>query len=117
MELNDSWSTVFSVGILYSFGTQFIHHGLGHLVIGTRPDINNLVVALALGDETRTVLILNLLNLCFRRNQYLFLVFRHDHVVNTDRDAGNRGETKPRVHQAVSEDDGLFSVRGCGNRR
>ena len=43
---------VLTGSVLYGVRTQFVHHRLGDLVIGTRPDIDNLVVTLAFGNQT-----------------------------------------------------------------
>ena len=33
------------------FDPQLLHHGLGHLLVGAGPDIDHLVVTLAVGDQ------------------------------------------------------------------
>src|SRR5690606_10624348 len=68
------------------FHAELVHHRLGDLVIGARPDVDDLVVALAVGDETGRVLFLDLLHLALGAAQDLALLLRHDHVVHTDGD-------------------------------
>ena len=47
MELNDSCSTVLPSASLTVFLAELVHHRLGDLVVGARPDIDDLVVTLA----------------------------------------------------------------------
>ncbi len=56
-----------ATGVLHVVGTELLHHRLGDLVVGTRPDVHHLVVALAVGDEARRVLVLDLLHFGGRR--------------------------------------------------
>ena len=97
-----------ALGILNLLGAEFVHHGFCHLVVGTRPDIDNLVVTLAIGYQARSVLVLDLLNLGFRDRQDVGLALRNDHVVQTDRDAGCRRHAETRVHEPVRKDDRLL---------
>jgi hypothetical protein len=42
---------------------ELLHHRLGDLLVGARPDVDDLVVALTVGDQTVRVLVLDLLHL------------------------------------------------------
>ena len=84
-------------------GAELLHHGLGDLVVGARPDVHHLVVALAVGDQTGGVLLLDLLHLFLGGRQNLGLLLRHHHVVDADGDAGAGRVMEARVHQLVRE--------------
>jgi hypothetical protein len=86
---------------------ELAHHGLGDSVTGATPDVDHLVVALALGHQTRGVLRLDLLHLGFGRAQDLPLFFRDQHVLDGDRHAGAGREREAGVHQLVGEDHRL----------
>ena len=66
IELNDFCLCFWPLRVGRLFGAELLHHGLGHLVIGARPDVDHLVVALAVGDQTGRVLVLDLLHLACR---------------------------------------------------
>ena len=100
----------FAFCISHHFGAEHIHHGLGHLLVGTRPDIHNLVVALTVGHQTRGILVLDFLNFTLRTFQNLALLFRHNHVVGSDRSTCAGSVTETRVHQLVSKHHGLFQT-------
>ncbi len=87
------------------FGTQFVHHGARHLIIGTRPNVDHFVVALTIGDQTRGVLFLDFLHLALSLLQNLNLFFGHHHIVSTDGDPGHRGVVESGVHQLVSKNN------------
>ena len=91
-------------------GAELLHHGLGHLVVGARPDVHDLVVALAVGDETGGVLLLDLLHLLLGGRQDLGLLLRDHHVVDADRDAGAGRVMEARVHELVGEHHGLLEA-------
>ena len=89
---------------------ELLHHRLGDLVVGARPDVDDLVVALAVGDETRGVLLLDLLHLVLGRAEDLLLLLGDDHVVDADRHAGTGRVVEARVHELVGEDHGLLQT-------
>ena len=66
MELNDSCLTVLAFAIDDFHRAELRHHRLRDVVAGAAPDVDHLVVALALRDETRGVLRLDLLHLRLR---------------------------------------------------
>ena len=98
-------------GVLHRLGTELVHHGFGNLVVGTRPDIDNLVIALTVGHETRGILILNFLNLSFSNGQDVALVLGNDHVVYANRNTGHRRKTETCVHQAIGKNDRLLETQ------
>ena len=84
---------------------ELLHHDLGHLIAGTAPDIDHLVVALAVGHQAIGVLALDLLNFLFGRSDDFTLLRRDEHVVRTDRDARTSRQTVAVLHQLVGEYD------------
>ncbi len=73
-------------------GRQLLHHDLADVIAGAAPDVHDLVVALALRDQARGVLRLDLLNLTLGVANDLFLLSRYDHVVDRNRQTGARRE-------------------------
>ena len=69
-------------------GADLAHHLFGDLLRDLRPDVDDLVVALAVGDETLGVLLLDLLHVLLRRLEQLDLARRDLEIVDADRDAG-----------------------------
>ena len=86
-------------------GLELIHHGLADFVAGLGPDVDHLVVTLALGHQTRGVLLLDLLDLGLGSSQQRDLLRRHQHVTDGNRDAGTGGQTEAVLHQLIDEDD------------
>ena len=91
----------------HRLAAELLHHGLGHEVAGAAPDVDDLVVALALGDQARGVLRLDLLDFLLGGSDELLFLVRHEHVADRDRHAGAGGQRETRLHQLVGEDDGL----------
>ena len=89
---------------------ELVHHRLCDLIICSGPDIDDLVIALTLGNETRGILLLNLFHLSLGFGQNAFLGLRNNQIVDTDRNAGDRCKTKAGVHQAISEYDGFLQT-------
>ena len=86
------------------------HHDLAHFVTGLAPDVDDLVVALAGGHETRDVLLLDLLDFLLGAFDQARLFLGHQHVVDGDRDAGARGQAETVLQQLVCEDDGFLQA-------
>ena len=103
MELKDSWLTFLPLASVTSWCGELVHHGLGHLIAGAAPDVHHLVVALADGDQTGGVLLLDFLHLGFGGLDDGVLLRRHQHVVDADRNAGARGQAEAGLHQLVGE--------------
>ena len=89
---------------------EFVHHRLRHLVVGARPDVDDLVVAFAVGYQTGRVLVLYLLHFSLGYGKNIRLALGDDHVVDADRNAGNRGHAEARVHQLVGKHDRLLEA-------
>jgi hypothetical protein len=68
---------------------------LGDLVGGAGPDVDDLVVALAVGDDALVELGLDLGDLLAGVGDDVLLRLRDDHVVDADRDAGLKAVWKP----------------------
>ena len=96
-----------AVAVDHVDGAELRHHRLRDVVAGAAPDVDHLVVALALRDQARGVLRLDLLHLRFGLVDDLVLLLRHQHVVGRERDAAARREAVTRLHQLVGEDHGL----------
>jgi hypothetical protein len=70
---------------------DLVHHLLGHLVGDAGPDVDDLVVSLAVRDEAFLVLIDDALHFRLRLAQECGLRLRDHHVIHADRDTGTRG--------------------------
>ena len=86
------------------FAAQLIHHGLGHNITGTTPDIHHLVVALALCYQAGGVLRVYFMHFFFSCGNQLIFLFGYEHVVHANRDAGACRKCKSGAHQLVSHD-------------
>ncbi len=95
-------------------GALFVGHRLGaevaqHLVrdaVGHfGPDIDDFVVALAVGDQAVFVLLFDLAHVLVRLLEQDLFIGRNHHVLDGDRDAGPGGVVKTDVFQPVGEDD------------
>ena len=63
-------------------------HYAGNFIAGVGPDVDNLIVTLAIGDNAFAVLLLNLPDLLVSIFEFGLFLFRNDHVRNPNRDAG-----------------------------
>ena len=66
-----------------------------------RPDVDDLVVALARGNDTLTVLLLHIINFLLGGLNLLPLLGRYDHVIDTDRSARFRGFLEAQLLELV----------------
>ena len=64
---------------------QFVHHFTGDPVTGMGPDIDDFVVAFAIGQQSLAVLLLNRLHLSLSRIERRGLAVRNHHVTNANR--------------------------------
>ena len=76
---------------------QSAEHSTGNFVTGVRPDIDNLIVALAIGDDAFAILLINLSNLLIGVFQLGLFFFRNDHVRNPNGDASFGGLGKAEL--------------------
>ena len=100
-------------GIVHLLGTDTVDHRLGNEFVGARPDVDDLVVALAGGDQTRLVLLLDLDHFLLGLFQDRLLLGRDDHVIDADRDAGAGGEAEAGVHQLIGEHHGVLQTQAA----
>src|SRR5206468_11732091 len=63
-------------------------HYVGNLIAGMRPDIDDLVVTLAVRDDAATVLLVHLFDLLVSVLQLRLLPFWNDHVFDANGDTG-----------------------------
>ena len=71
------------------------------------PDVDHLVIAFAVGDQSLGILPFDLRDLMLSLPQQFLLLGRNMHVVDADRDTGTRGILEPRVLNLIEERDGL----------
>src|SRR5690606_10393394 len=89
---------------------QAVHHGFGNKIVGAGPDVDDLVVLLALRHQTGGILVLDLFNFRIRLRDDRGLFLRNDEVIDADGRAGTGRVLVTGVHQLVSEDHGLFQT-------
>ena len=94
----------------HHLGAKLVHHRARHVVVGLGPDVDDLVVALAVGEEAGAELLLDLLHLRFRLREDLALLLRDLHVVHADGEPRLRRVAEPGVHELVGEDDRLLEA-------
>ena len=73
-----------------------------------RPNIDHLVIALALGDLTVVLLLLNRQHFLLGSGDDSWLLLRSQHIVNAHRRTGNSSVTETGVHHTVSEHHGVL---------
>ncbi len=109
--------------VLRTTGAGVEHHehgvealvGLGHLlhqdvadvVVHVRPGVDDLVVALVVGNEAHVVVVGNLLHLLVTLADELCLLLGDDDVIEVERQAGQVGHAVTQVLDAVEELAGL----------
>src|SRR4029077_5009575 len=84
-------------------------HHVGDLIAGVRPDIDDFVVALAVGNDATTILLVYLFDLLVRILQLGFFPFGNDHVLDANRDTSTSRFLKPELFQFVQRGN-----RNCG---
>ena len=87
---------------------DLLHHLLGDFFRRLRPGVDDLVVLLAMGDQTVVVLLLEILRQRTGGVDDLPLGVRHHHVVLAERDAGLERVVEAERHDAVAEDHRLL---------
>jgi len=94
--------------VIFLHSRDAAHHFLRELVRALRPGINNLVVFLALRDETIIELLLVIFHerACFTDD--LRFGVRNDHVVFAEGNTSFERIGEPECHDAIAEDYGLF---------
>ena len=103
----------FSVAVDHGFFGDPLHHKLGDQIVGSRPDIDNLVVLLALGDQTLAVLHFDLLHFGFGAFDKRGFFRRNFEIVHADGSTGARRVLIAGVHQLIGEDHRSFQAHGA----
>src|SRR5690606_26961026 len=86
-------------------GRQTLHHRLGNEVVGARPDVDHLVVFLALGHQTRSVLLFDFNHFLIGATNDFGLCLRNFEVIDANRRAGTGRVLEACVHQLIGEYD------------
>jgi len=111
MELNDSCSTCLAVAVDDRLLGRAGHHRLADLVAGLRPDVDDLVVALAVGHQTDDVLLLDLLDLLLGALDQAVLLRAAPACRRCAIEMPARGgQAEADVQQLVGEDHGLLQA-------
>ena len=87
---------------------QRAQHDVRDLVGAMRPDIDDLVVTLAGGNDTLAVLLFDFADLFLRGVDFLIFLLRNDHVIDADGNTGLGGFAEAELLELVQHDDGLF---------
>ncbi len=83
-------------------------HHVGNFFTGLGPDVDDLVVALAIGNDTAAVLLLHQRDLLVSLVQLRLLFIRDNHIGNADRYPRLGGPIKPEFLQPIQSFDGLL---------
>ena len=99
-----------AVAINGLFFSELIHHHFGDGVSRLAPNVHDLVVALPCRHQTGDVLLLDLFDLFFCILNQAVLFLRHEHVIDTNRNARTGGQTETILKQAIGKHHGLFET-------
>ena len=100
-------SCLVAVTVDNRFVGDFIHHHLTDFFCRTTPNINDLVVAFAGSHQTGGVLSIDLFDFLFGFVNDFVLLFRNNHVVDSNRQAADGSEVVAALHQFIGEDHGF----------
>src|SRR5690606_27967765 len=89
---------------------QVGHHRLGDFIVGLRPQVDHLVVLLALGYQAGGILGFDFLHFVGGGIDDASLLVRNLEVIDADGHAGNRRIGKTGVHQLVGENHGVLQT-------
>src|SRR5690606_4949022 len=89
---------------------QVGHHRLGDFIVGLRPQVDHLVVLLALGYQAGGILGFDFLHFVGGGINDASLLVRNLEVIDADGHAGNRRIGKTGVHQLVGENHGVLQT-------
>ena len=84
-------------------GLETFHEGLGELVVGVGPDVDDVVVTLVVGDKTHSVLAHDFLDLLVGLGNHLFLFLGDKHVAQVEGETSAEGLTITHVLDIVEE--------------
>src|SRR6187431_1240598 len=96
------------LGIGHDFAADAAHHFFRDAIGNAGPDVDDLVVALAIRNQTFLVLIDDLLELRLRGIDEILLLGRDDHVIHAHRDTAAGREAEAERAQAIRQEHGLL---------
>src|SRR6056297_195750 len=85
-------------------------HDAGNILSTLGPDIDYLVVAFAIGNQTFSILLLNVLYLIRSDADPCFFGVGNFHIIKTDGDTGEGGKAEAGLLDLVSEDNCFFGA-------
>ena len=100
---------------MIGFGNVF-HHFIGNFIGTGRPDIDDLIIFFAFGDQTVLILLFKFLNLFFGFGNQLFLGIGNNQVIFTERNTGLAGVGEAERHQFIDKQHGFFLTAVAVNR-
>ena len=107
--LNDGPVTVSAFVVLAEdLSRQTFDNGAADLILNFGPDIDDLVITLAVSDNAVVVLLLNLADLLLRAFEQMRFLRRNRHVLDRDRDSCLGGELEANVFQTIGENNRRF---------
>ena len=83
-------------GVHQAIGVQDLLEFIGHCIGGPVPDLDDLLVALVIGEQTAAILALDLIYFSIGVGEHLLLGRRDLHIRHGHGHAGLGGEVKPR---------------------
>ncbi len=98
----------FTVGAKHFVNGEVSQHGLSDILSTLGPDVDDLIVALTVGNETFSILLLDFGNLFHRGAHKSILGFRNHHIIETDGDTGDGRIAVTGFFKTVSKQHRLF---------
>ena len=99
---------------MFAFFVALLHlaeHFIGNFFRDGRPDFDDLVVALAVGDRAVQILLLDVDDLLFGVVTRIFLLSGNDHVIDADGEAGASGVAEAKLLDFVEHLDRGFQAK------
>ena len=93
-------------GLNPSFDSRIAHHCIGDVVVGVRPGIDHLVVALAVRDVAGLIRLLEPVDALLGLGEKCFLLGGDVEVFDSDRDSAARGVAEPELLETIEERHG-----------
>ena len=84
---------------------EYVEHLVGNFFRNARPDFDDLVIALAIGDSSVQVLLLNVDHALLGVFDERVLVIGNDHVIDADRQSSARGVVEAKLLDTVEHLD------------
>ncbi len=104
---------ILTFAILDRLFTQFVHHGGRHFIIGPRPDVDHLVVALTVGYQTRGILLFDVFDLGFGLGKDPYFLLGHHHVFHANGDGRPGRHAKAQIHDLVGKNDRRLQTKAA----